>query len=119
MAQKRVTVTGEVKAVGVGIYWDSNCKEKVTFIDWGIVEPGSITYEMVYVQNEGNVNSAMYLLTENWSPPEAETFITLDWNYTDNLLEPNEIIGVDFILQITNITDIASFSFDIVVTTSG
>ena len=119
MTRKSIATIGKIKAVGVGIYWDSDRKENVTFIDWGIVEPNSTTHKTVYMQNEGNVDSALYLSTGNWIPLEAETFITLDWDYTGNLLEPEEMIGVDFILQIKNITDIASFSFDITVTTAG
>ena len=38
----RMVGRGTVKAVGVGIYWDSNCTNTVSFIDWGMVEPGSM-----------------------------------------------------------------------------
>ena len=119
MTQKSITTSGKIKAIGVGIYWDSDCAEKVIFINWGTVEPNSTTYRTVYMQNTGNVDSAIYLSTGNWTPLEAEDFITLGWDYTGDLLEPHEVIKVDFILQIANITAIESFSFDITITTTG
>ena len=117
--ERRITAAGKIKALGVGIYWDSNCTEEVTSINWGTVEPNSTTNETVYMRNEGNVDATLYLSTENWDPPGVETFITLGWNYTDSLLAPDEVIVVDFILEIANITGITSFSFDIIITTSG
>ncbi len=62
----RIRGQGTVKAVGVGVFWDNNCTNCVSFIDWGIVEPGSMNNVTVYVRNEGNVAASISLATENW-----------------------------------------------------
>ena len=48
---RTISNMGYVKAIGVGVYWDQNCTNAVSAIDWGILEPGStknvrFTFEM-------------------------------------------------------------------------
>lgn len=74
------------------IYWDSNCTERVTFIDFGeVVQPNYKNYTLtkrLYIKNEGAVNIVIYWnstlnsvtnnITDKWS---RQTFPSLpNWN---------------------------------------
>ncbi|MGQ9679903.1 MAG: hypothetical protein ACUVV4_03960, partial [Candidatus Bathyarchaeia archaeon] len=87
----RIVGRGTVKAVGVGVFWDINCTSPVSFIDWGMVEPGSINNVTIYVRNEGNVASSISLATENWNPSSASDYLALSWNYDGQQLNPQEV----------------------------
>jgi len=116
----RIVGRGTVKAVGVGVFWDNNCTNPVSFIDWGMVEPGSMNNATVYVRNEGNVAANISLATENWNPPNASDYLALSWNYDGRLLNPLEVAQVTLTLSVSSsVHGIESFSFDIIISVSG
>ena len=116
----RIVGRGTVKAVGVGVFWDSNCTNTVSFIDWGMVEPGSKNNVTIYVRNEGNVAASISLATENWNPSNASDYLTLSWNYDGRQLNPLEVVQVTLTLNISSsVHGIESFSFDIIISVSG
>jgi hypothetical protein len=116
----RIVGRGTVKAVGVGVFWNSNCTSPVSFIDWGLVEPGSMNNATVYVRNEGNVAASISLATENWNPPNASDYLALSWNYDGRQLNPREVVQVTLTLTVSSsVQGIESFSFDIVISISG
>ena len=115
----RIVGRGTVKAVGVGVFWDSNCTSPVSFIDWGMVEPGSMNNVTVYVRNEGNVAANISLATENWNPSNALDYLALSWNYDGRQLNPLEVAQVTLTLSVSsNVQGIESFSFDIIISVS-
>jgi len=116
----RIVGRGTVKAVGVGVFWDSNCTNPVSFIDWGMVEPGSINNVTVYMRNEGNVAASISLATGNWNPSNAFDYLALSWNYDGRQLNPLEVAQVTLILTVSSsVQGITSFSFDIIISASG
>jgi hypothetical protein len=116
----RIVGRGTVKAVGVGVFWDSNCTNPVSFIDWGMVEPGSMNNVTVYVRNEGNVAAGLSLATENWNPSNASDYLTLSWNYDGRQLNPLEVVQVTLTLTVSySVQGITSFSFDIIISANG
>ena len=116
----RIVGRGTVKAVGVGVFWNSNCTDPVSFIDWGMVEPGSMNNVTVYVRNEGNVASSISLATENWNPSNASDYLTLSWNYDGRQLNLLEVVQVTLSLAVSpSVQGIESFSFDIVISIIG
>jgi len=115
-----LTSSGVVKTVGVGVYWDESCSKPVTSIDWGMVEPGSQKNQSVYIRNEGNADITLSLNTENWNPASASNYITLTWDYDNRTLAPNQVIAVTLTLSVlSNITEVESFTFTIVITAEG
>jgi hypothetical protein len=111
---------GTVKALGVGVYWDSGCSQTVSSIDWGSAEPGAVKNVTVYIRNEGNAPITLSLQTANWNPADATDYISLSWNYGGQTIDPNQVLAVTLSLSISsNIQGITSFSFDIVVVGSG
>jgi hypothetical protein len=106
--------------VGVGAFWDINCTSRVTEIDWGIVEPGSMNNVTIYVRNEGNVAVNVSLATDNWTPSNASNHISLGWDYANQTLNPLEVVQVTLTLTISlSIEGIDGFAFDIIISASG
>jgi len=118
----RVTIHnyGTIKGIGVGIYSDSECTEETTFIDWGILDSrGDWSNTTLFMKNEKNTNFTLSYQTGNWTPPEAESYLSLTWNYTDQVVHPEQVIPVDLRLQVyANVTGFTNFSFEITVTPS-
>jgi hypothetical protein len=111
---------GTVKAVGVGVYWDSVCSQAISSIDWGLADPGSVKNVTVYVKNEGNAPITLSLQTINWNPAEAADYISLSWDYGGQAIGDNQVVAVTLSLSISsNIQGITTFSFDIVIVGSG
>jgi len=107
--------SGSVKSVGIGVYGDSNCTDRVSSIDWGVVEPGSTKNVTVYVRNEGNVAVSLQLNATNWSPVNASSFVGLSWDYDGKRVSSGEVVEVVLILSLTYKLDITEFSFDIII----
>jgi len=106
-----------VETVGVGVYWDSGCSNRVSSIDWGTAEVGSVKTVTVYIRNEGNAAITLSINTTNWSPSTASKYISLSWNYDGQPIDPNQVIQVTLTLSVSSsITGISSFSFDIMIT---
>lgn len=119
-AGKSISNEGTVKTVGVGVYWDPDCVNTVTSINWGTVEPGSNETVTVYIRNEGNSASTLSMYTSNWSPSNASDYISLGWDYGGQSVNPNEIVEAAFTLVVSSsIEGVTSFSFDIVIVRSG
>lgn len=107
---------GTVKAVGVGVYWDSDCTNETGSISWGMLDPGSNKSYTVYIRNEGNTAESLSLNTEDWDPTNAQDYITLSWNYNGTILSPDQVIEVDLTLSVSSsIEGIENFSFTIVI----
>jgi hypothetical protein len=111
---------GTVKALGVGVYWDSGCSQTVSSIDWGLAEPGAVKNVTVYIRNNGNAPTTLSLQTANWNPANATSYISLSWSYNGEMIDLNQVIGVNLSLSISSgIQGITTFSFDIVIVGSG
>lgn len=116
----RLSSVGTVKALGVGVYWDSGCSQIVSFIDWGLAEPGTVKNVTVYIKNEGNAPITLSLQTANWNPPNAANYISLSWSYNGQKINQNQVLALTFSLSISsNIIEITSFSFDIIISAVG
>ena len=117
---KVLSSQGSIKAIGIGVYSDSSCNNKLSAIDWGTLEPGASKNFSCYVRNEGNSAVTLSLSTSNWNPTSTSQYITLTWDYGGKSLAVNEVLKVIFTLKISaSITGITSFSFDITITGTG
>ena len=65
---RRINNQAAIKAVGVGVYQDSELTVPLTEINWGILEPGEKKNHTAYIENESNVPITLVLTTDNWSP---------------------------------------------------
>jgi hypothetical protein len=114
--------TGESSEnVVVTLYEDENCTQTLTTLDWGFLSPGDTAKYLIYLQNNGNVNATLdFFSTRNHDPPELSNYMLLTWNYTGQILEPNEVIPIKFDLYVSpSLLNVTNFRFDIVVTSYG
>jgi hypothetical protein len=119
-AYQSVPSTGNVKAVGVGVYSDSGCNNNVTSIDWGLLTPGATINKTVYIRNNGNVPVTLNITTNSWNPASAHTYITLSWNREGYVLGTGQSTRVTQALLTLSVSfntiGITSFSFNIIIT---
>jgi len=112
----RLISTGSVKTPPqIEAYWNLECTEPCTVIDWGNMTQGTNKTVLVYLKNVGGDQAVLNMTTSNWQPPQAETQLTLSWNYTGQPLQPTEVLPVEFTLAVASDTTITTFSFDIVI----
>jgi hypothetical protein len=112
--------TGSMKGVGVGIYWDSLCTNKISLISWGILTPGSKKTINIYVRNEGNAVLTLSKTTENWNPSNASSYMSLTWNYANQTINVNQALQVSLTLTVSsNVKGIDNFSFDVMIVATG
>jgi hypothetical protein len=108
-----------VKGVGVGIYWDQACTNRTLLLNWGLIEGGSNTTLTVYIKNEINSAASLSLGTSNWTPPAALDYMSLNWNYSDQVLSADQVVPMELTLTVyPTITGIIDFSFNTIITIS-
>lgn len=76
----------------IGIYWDSNATNTVTFIDWGSVELGSMRNVTLFIRNEGNRAVTLSLNASGWEPAGTSEYMNLTWDYDGTEIQPMGMI---------------------------
>jgi hypothetical protein len=113
---RTLSSTGNILAIGVGVYNDYYCYSSLSSIPWGILEPGQSQTFSCYIKNEGNSPSTLSMYASNWSPSTAEVYLTLSWDYSGQTINAGSVIMVTFTLTVDeNIEGITDFSFDITI----
>lgn len=117
---RRIPSLATLKVVGVGVYKDVDCTVSVTQINWGMIEPGDMVAFDAYIKNESNVPITLTMHTEDWSPVNSSSFISLSWDYSGTEILVDGSIPVTLVLNVDPATaGISSFSFTIVIVGSG
>jgi len=110
------TSLATVEAASLSVYWDENCTRKVDLIDWGSLSPGSSEIVNVYLRNERNARIRLSLTTTDSEPPQAFGHISLSWNYTGEMMKPNDVVPIAFDLSLSPYaSEVTTFSFSIVI----
>jgi len=113
----RIRSTGKIKAVGVGVYWDLSCASPCTEIDWGILGAEDLAGTTLFIKNTKNLNCTLSINSSAYEPLIAQQYLTLDWNYSGQILQPQQILTIQITLYVSkNVTGIDPFSFDIIIT---
>ena len=109
-----------IKGIGTGIYWDQACLNKTLLINWGTIAAGSSNSLTVYVRNEGNSAVSLLLGASEWVPSSASSYISLNWNYTNQALKTNEVIPLELMLTVSPTIDgITDFKYLTTITAIG
>ena len=117
---RTVGTSGTVKAINVEVYWDSECTQVVSDVDWGFCEPNSTVEKTVYVKNNGNAPMTLNMSYSGWSPAEAGDYISLTWNQEGTQIAADAVVQAILTLSISDtITGITEFSFNIVIEGTG
>lgn len=111
---------GVMKTVGIGAYWDSGLTNRVSSVDWGLLERGTQKTVTVFMRNEGNSPITLSLSTSNWNPTAASSYLALTWNYNGQTINLGASVQVTLTLTVSaSIAGINSFSFDIIALGTG
>jgi hypothetical protein len=117
-SNKSVVEANSVVAIGAGIYWDQACTNKTLSFNWGLIELSSSNNLTVYVKNECNSAVSLELIAATWAPSATSKYISLNWNYTGQILKTGEVIPIELTLKVNPaIVDITNFSFETTITT--
>ena len=105
--------SGTVKAIGIEVYKDADGTIQLTNIDWGIIEPGQNMTYIIYVKNEGNTNVTLSKVESDWTPVEASTYVSLEWDYNGSIINPKSMIPITLTLRVSiDISGIEQFTFN-------
>ena len=108
---------GTITAVNVGVYTNSACTNNCTSIDWGTLSPGGSTTKTIYVKNTGTIPVKLSMATANWSPSNANTYLTATWSRANYALAAGASVSATVTLTASaNAGNITVFSFDIIIT---
>jgi len=119
IAMNSTTNVSAVEVSGVGVYWDRDCSDIVSSIEWGTLQPGSAKNVAVYIRNEEEKPMYLIVSTKNWNPPKASQYLNLEWDYSEQRMNPGEILRITLTLSVSRyIEGISSFSFYILISGS-
>jgi uncharacterized membrane protein len=100
----------------IGVYWDARFTNRTTAIDWGTLNSDTAKSFSIYIRNEGNAALTLSMSASSWSPSTASNYMTLNWNYNGQAVNPNEYIRVTFTLTVSDsIAGVSAFNFDITI----
>ena len=117
---KTLPSSGSIKTINVEVYWDFECIQNATAIDWGILEPGDIMNKTVYVKNSGSSNLVLTMSSTDWIPVEDENLFSFTWNMEGATVEADEVVQAVLMLEVSeSITEGTDFSFKIVIEGTG
>jgi hypothetical protein len=115
-----ISSVGTFKAIGIGVYWDSSLTNRVTEINWGLLEAGDKKSFTIYISNEGNAPLTLSISTSNWNPPSAANYVTLTWSSTGQTINVGATAQLTLTLTVSEgVSGINSFDFDITAVGSG
>jgi len=113
---------GTFKAIGIGVYWDNNRTNRVTEINWGLLEPGSQKSFTINISNEGNAPLTLSMSTSNWNPSSAANYLTLTWSNIGQTINAGATVQLALTLTVSpsvSVSGINGFNFDITAVGSG
>jgi len=118
LASQTVPNVGNIKTIGVGVYWDSSCVSPVSSINWGTLASNSSKSITVYVKNNGTAAEILSMRAVNWTPATASSYISLSWDRENQTLNHTSSVAAVLTLSVSaNIpADITSFGFDTIIT---
>jgi uncharacterized repeat protein (TIGR01451 family) len=117
VATRTLSNSGNITAVGVGVYSDSGCTTVLSSISWGTLNPGDTKTYTVYVKNTGTVSITLTMAVTNWNPSSASSYITLSWDRQNYVLTAGSSVQATLTLVVSSsISSVTSFTFDVTIT---
>jgi hypothetical protein len=115
LTSKKLSSTGSIQTTAdIGIYSNPQCSTPLTSLSWGTLEPGQSQAIACYIKNEGSSALTLSMYPSGWDPAEAQTYLTLNWNYNGASINPDAVVPITFTLSVDeSIEGITSFSFDV------
>jgi subtilisin-like proprotein convertase family protein len=89
----------------VGVYWDKNCTQATSSIEWGTLTLAETRRFTVYARNEGNETLLLAVTVSNWTPSDAPAYINFSWSCQDATIKPKETEKVELALTVATSID--------------
>jgi len=116
-SSKTIAYGSSVQGRGAGIYWNQACTNSTLSLNWGLIKAGSNNTLTVYIKNEINSAASLLLGTSNWTPSTSLRYISLNWNYSGQVLRVDQAIPLELTLTVSpTINKITDFSFNTIIT---
>jgi hypothetical protein len=118
--QTNIANYGTLRVIGVSVFWDEACTNRVTSIDWGAIFPGSSIQKYFYVRSDGTATETLLMSYGNWTPAAASSYFVLTWNCSNYVLSAKAVVCANLALAVQpNITGVTDFDFMILVQATG
>ena len=117
ISSQSISSGGTITSMNVEIFNNIDCTQLCNNINWGTLTPGDSINQTIYIKNSGNKPITVFMTTENWSPINASTYLSLSWDKENTNLNPGQMTPAS--LTLTSESDIDSltdFDFDIIIT---
>jgi len=112
---------GSVKAAGLGLYWDEECRNPISCIDFGTIATGQSKCVTFWLRSEsqdkGKIlwNTANFNPSSNWITPYLERQVgrfgyVSNWN---KKMKPEDLWKVRYTIQVSQDTEIGVYSWDL------
>jgi hypothetical protein len=112
-----VPLSGTITTVNVDAYTDSACTIPCTSLSVGNVAPGSTVTQTIYIKNAGTVPMTLTMTVSNWSPSNANTYLTLSWNRQSTVLAAGASTPATLTLTVaSNTGSLTTFSCSVTIT---
>ena len=85
---------GNIKTIGVEAYWDSNCENRTTLLNWGTLWIGSSYNTTLFIKSVSNYDVTLNLNVTDWEPDKISDHLMLSWDYDGKIIQPGEIVKV-------------------------
>ena len=113
---RTLSSSGTVNTVNVEVFWDVDCTQIITDIDWGVLDPGESTSKTIYVKNTGSTAMMLNMTYSGWNPVEAGTYLSLTWDREGAIVAVDEVVSAMLTLHVSDtIAGITNYSFDITI----
>lgn len=109
--------TSQIETIGVAAYSDSDAKNEIVTLDWGIMrnQTGAYLTKTIYIKNIGTAQITLDISTNNWSPTDADTSFTFACDQDNTILNVGATTEAILTLTLTAPATFVDFSFDIVI----
>ena len=116
-ANKTVPYNGSIATVNLAAYSDSACTIPVTSLNAGTLSPGGTSTQTIYILNTGTVSETLTMTVNNWSPANANNYLTLTWNRQNTVLSAGQSTPATLTLTAaSNTGSLTTFSCDVTLT---
>lgn len=113
-------IMGVSASKDIELYNDKACTTKMNSLDWGTIYPGENITRNAYIRNIGNDDVTLEMETLRWKPQILSNYLTVTWNYQNQIVKRNELIQVTWtLISANNIPQIDAFSVTIRVKSIG
>ncbi|MGD0644997.1 MAG: hypothetical protein ABSA75_08845 [Candidatus Bathyarchaeia archaeon] len=114
---QNVPASGNVSAIGLGVYSNALCTVPLTSISFGSVAPGTQVTQTIYLENTGNIAENLTMAVNSWVPSNAGTYLTLTWSPASSTLAAGAITSATLTLAASSGAGaLSTFSFNVAFT---